>query len=114
MKAHMPRGGLVAWTIAGAITVAAFGSGLANAAGNIVRYACPANADLSVERDRRTARVIVSGRSYELQRVRSSIGDKYLSPHAALIVDGSSALFVAEDRPDLPVCVRAVPVASRR
>lgn len=118
-----PRGTAPVWmipsrpglcTIAGVIMIAAFGPGHANARGVITRYACPSKVDLSVQRNQRTARVAVAGRDYELQRVRSSIGDKYLSPRAALIVDGSSAVFVAEDRPDLPVCVKAIPVASTR
>ena len=79
-----------------------------------VRYACPASADLAVQRNGSTASVNYAGHRYELQRKRSSVGDKYVSPNAALIIDGNSAIFVAEDVIDLGTCTKAVPVASSR
>ena len=79
-----------------------------------VRYACPASADLAVQRNGSTARVHYAGRRYDLQRKRSSVGDKYVSPKAALIIDGNSAIFVAEDLVDLGTCTRTVPVALNR
>lgn len=99
--------------------LAAFASGAlavtqAHGAPAPVRYACPASADLAVQRTGSTARVNYAGHRYELQRKRSSVGDKYVSPKAALIIDGNSAIFVAEDLIDLGTCTRAVPVASSR
>ncbi len=79
---------------------------------NPVRYTCPESGDLTVERNSASAHVEVAGRSYDLQRKRSSIGEKYISPNAALIIDGPSAVFVAEDRLDLGTCVRAEPVTT--
>lgn len=79
-----------------------------------VRYACPASRELTVQNNLATARVTLAGRNYDLQRKRSSIGKKYLSANAALIIDEGSAIFVAEDQLDVGTCVRSVPVASAR
>jgi len=79
-----------------------------------VRYACPASENLTVKRNLAAARVTLAGRTYDLQRKQSSIGEKYLSASAALIIDGTSAVFVANDHLDLGTCVRSVPVASAR
>lgn len=79
-----------------------------------VRYACPASENLTVKRNLAAARVTLAGRTYDLQRKQSSIGVKYLSANAALIIDGASAVFVADDHLDLGTCVRALPVASAR
>jgi len=79
-----------------------------------VRYACAASEQLSVQRNGASAHVTYAGRRYDLERKRSSIGDKYVSPKAALIIDGNSAVFVAEDVVGLGTCTRAVPLASNR
>ena len=79
-----------------------------------VGYACPAREGLMVQRDGSSARVNSSGRNYVLQRNHSSIGDKYLSAKAALIIDGDSAVFVTDDHLNLGTCVRVIPVASLR
>lgn len=79
-----------------------------------VQYECPASENLTVEREGSIARVTFAGRSYDLRQKRSSIGDKYISQSAALIIDGDSAVFVAEDQLDIGTCVRALPVASSR
>jgi membrane-bound inhibitor of C-type lysozyme len=84
----------------------------ASAASISVRYACPASDDLLVQRTASTAHVRLAGQTYELQRERSSIGAKYLSSNAALIIDGDSATFVAADHLELGTCDKAVPVAS--
>ena len=80
----------------------------------VVRYACPASQELTVMRDSQKAHVSLAGRTYDLERRRSSIGAKYLSSEAALIIDGPSAVFVGPDNLDLGTCTRAVPVASVR
>ena len=83
----------------------------ADAAQAPVRYTCPADQDLTVQRTASTARVSFNGRSYDLQRKHSSIGDKYLSANAALIIDGPSAVFVADGTLGMGACQEAVPVA---
>ncbi len=79
-----------------------------------VRYQCEGRQNLVIERDGASARVNFIDRSYDLKRKPSSIGVKYISPTAALIIDGPSAVFVAEDRLQLGTCMEAFPVASTR
>jgi membrane-bound inhibitor of C-type lysozyme len=90
-----------------ALTLAALGGAHAQPAQGTIRYACPASQELVVQRNSSRAHVRLAGRDYDLQRKRSSIGDKYLSSKAALIIDGASAVFVADDRFDLGTCVKA-------
>ena len=78
------------------------------------RYACDARQSLTVERDASRARVNFVDRSYELHRKRSNIGVKYSSPAAALIIDGESAVFVAEDRLQLGSCTKALKIGLVR
>ena len=84
----------------------------AGASGRAVQYICPASEHLSVERDGSIAHVTLADRSYDMRRKHSSIGAKYLSRDAALIIDGPSAIFVAPDHLNLGTCITAVPVAS--
>lgn len=77
-----------------------------------IRYACEGRQNLVVERDRDRAHVNFIDRSYELKRRPSSIGIKYGSSTAALIIDGHSAVFVANDRLQLGTCREALPVAA--
>ena len=91
-----------------------FGLGKAHAAPAPVRYSCPARGSLTIRRDGSSARVMLAGQAYELTRRPSSIGDKYISSTAALIIDGATAVFVANNHPDLGTCSKAVPVASAR
>jgi membrane-bound inhibitor of C-type lysozyme len=84
----------------------------AQAAPDAVHYACSASQGLTVRQSLSDAHVSFAGRTYDLKRRPSSIGQKYLAPHAALILDGDSAVFVAEDHPFLGTCFRTVPVAS--
>ena len=79
-----------------------------------MRYACEARQNLVVQRDGHIARVSFTDRSYELRRKPSDIGVKYESPTAALIIDGPSAVFVAEDRLQLGACTEAFPIAWAR
>jgi membrane-bound inhibitor of C-type lysozyme len=85
----------------------------AGAVPNAVRYACP-ESELTVDRNASVAHVSFGGRSYDLERKHSSIGDKYISSHAALILDGASAVFVADKGIVLTTCVKADPIASAR
>jgi hypothetical protein len=43
-----------------------------------------------------------------------ALGEKYGSPTAALIIDGSSAVFVADDRLQLGACVKALETAQAK
>jgi len=79
-----------------------------------IRYACGEGQNLVIQRDRTSAHVNFIDRSYELRRKPSSIGVKYISPTAALIIDGQSAVFVAEDRLQLGACTEALPIASAK
>jgi hypothetical protein len=89
-----------------------FGAAQAEAAPAAVDYSCRANQQLSVQRDSSRARVSLGGRTFDLQRRRSSIGEKYLSPTAALIIDGASAVFVSNDHLDLGICFEGASVAT--
>lgn len=89
------------------------GAHAASAATPAIRYACDARQNLVVQRTASNAHVHFIDRSYDLRRARSSIGVKYLSENAALIIDGRSAVFVAEDRPQLGACVEAMRIAAR-
>ncbi|HZU50938.1 MAG TPA: hypothetical protein VE968_03590 [Sphingomicrobium sp.] len=94
--------------------ITAFSVGEAHSAQAPVRYACSTSENLTLVRTSQDARVQLGGHSYELKRARSSIGSKYLSTNAALIIDGPSLIFVADDNPNLGPCVKAVPVAATR
>lgn len=84
----------------------------AHATTPVVRYACEGRQNLTIQRDRHIARVNFIDRSYELRRKRSGIGVKYESGAAALIIDGSSAVFVAPDRLQLGACNEALTLSS--
>ena len=84
----------------------------AHAAAAPVRYTCGGQREILIKRDHSHAIVRLNGRSYELRRKQSSIGEKYISPVAALIIDGASAVFVAQGHLDLGACTAAVPLAS--
>lgn len=78
------------------------------------RYQCDPLQKLVVIRTGREASVQFIDRSYELRRKRSSIGEKYISATAALIIDGASAVFVADDRLQLGQCLEASTTALAR
>ena len=84
----------------------------AAAAGSMVRYACRPAQNLVVTRSGDTAIVQFIDRIYKLRRKASSLGEKYISQHAALIIDGNSAVFVAEDRLQLGTCLEAIHLAA--
>jgi precorrin-4 methylase len=79
-----------------------------------VQYACTNAEKFIVTRTADKALVQFGGKTYELQRRPSSIGVKYISATAALIVDGASAAFVADDRFQLGTCVQTTHMASSR
>ena len=101
---------------AGLLAMALGSQGAAHAAAPVaapVRYACADSREFIVTRSAASATVVFRDRTYTLQRGRSSIGEKYLSDAAALILDGPSAVFVADDRPAADVCVAAPRFAAR-
>lgn len=102
--------------IAKIMTVAALvglGAARTDARAAAIRYNCSSR-DLDVQRSRSAVHVTFDGRGYDLLRKKSSIGEKYLSADAALIIDGATAVFVAEDHFDLGPCLKAVPLAAAR
>lgn len=67
-------------------------------------YLCEGGAGFSVQESGSTALVRFSDGEYRLERRASSIGRKFSSATATLIIDGNAAVFVAEDRLDLDGC----------
>jgi membrane-bound inhibitor of C-type lysozyme len=85
----------------------------AHAAPAPTRYVCGGQT-VTIERDGKLASVRFADGSYQLQRKASDIGVKYASPTATLIIDGPSAIFVAQDRLQVAACTEAVNIASSR
>lgn len=79
-----------------------------------VHYACDEGQRLVVRESAQFASVQFIDRTYELKQKRSSIGRKYISPTAALIIDGASAVFVTEDRLQLGQCTETSQEASEK
>lgn len=67
-------------------------------------YQCSDGRIFSVARDDSRAAVYYEDERYSLSRRPSSIGLKYASPEATLIVDGAFAAFVTETIVDLENC----------
>ena len=70
-------------------------------------YRCEGGEAFTVRDSGSAAVVRFTDGDYVLQRKRSSLGRRYASPQAALIIDGETAVFVAEDRLDLDRCRKA-------
>lgn len=79
----------------------------ASAAPVEVRYVCRPAGTLAVTRSQESATVRFMDRTFKLRRKPSSVGAKYLSGSAALIIDGRTAVFVAGDRPRPRTCIEA-------
>ena len=93
--------------------LAVLGSVQAHAAAPVVgRYACDSGQTLIVSRTNEKASVRFIDRTYDLARRPSSIGQKYSSNTAALIIDGLSAVSLADDRRQLGRCVQSKQMAS--
>lgn len=67
-------------------------------------FQCDGGRSLNVVQTGKRATVQVGERRYELQAKASSLGDRYVSEHASLVIDGSFAAFVADDLLDLEGC----------
>ena len=79
-----------------------------------VRYQCDSRQNLVVARSDTEATVRFIDRTYELKRRPSELGERYGSAKAALIIDGPSAVFVAEDRLQLGTCTETMLTAQLR
>ena len=71
----------------------------------VIIYQCEGGERLEVQRSDDAATVRLDDKSFELDRTRSSIGEKFESASAALIIEGPRAVFVANDRLELGACV---------
>lgn len=103
---------IAAGLLTGVLSLIATGPAAHAASATEVRYECDSAQRLVVRQSGDSAIVQFIDRSYLLKRARSSIGEKFLAPTAALIIDGKSAVFVAEDRLQLGQCIEAARVAS--
>lgn len=72
-------------------------------------YVCEGAVTFSVVKTDHEAVVSFGDDVYRLQRRRSSIGERFVSPQATLIVDGQSAVFVADNRLGIRGCRAAHP-----
>lgn len=101
---------LAAGLMVGVVAVLGSGNGAAAAVSpGAIRYECMPAAQLVVASSETTASVRFGDRAYELQRRPSSLGRKYASELATLIIDGSSAVFISEDGLRLNDCVQNGP-----
>lgn len=76
---------------------------------NVTRFRCTGKQSFTVERDEKAAVVIYSGVRYDLPRRSSSIGQRYATSRATLIIDGDMAAFVSEAVLNLDLCRAAQP-----
>ena len=99
--------GLVAFAVP--ISVALLSSCSAAAAPQVrtATYACSDGRSFTVRRDDERASIQYADGRYSLSRRPSSIGTKYASPEATLIIDGDFAAFVTETVVDLEGCHEA-------
>lgn len=77
-------------------------------------YQCADGRFFSVARDARRAAVYYEDERYSLSRRPSSIGLKYASLEATLVVDGAFAAFVTETIVDLRSCTEPARRGARR
>jgi hypothetical protein len=78
-----------------------------------VRFECIDGQTVDVQISGSRAKVRVEGTTYALRKRPSSIGIKFVSSDAALMIDESFAAFVAEIGPRLRQCRSAGPIAVR-
>lgn len=76
----------------------------AQAQGSVTLFRCAGGQSFTVERDDRSAIVIYSGVRHELPRRSSSIGERYATGDATLIIDGDMAAFVTRSVMNLDFC----------
>jgi membrane-bound inhibitor of C-type lysozyme len=93
----------LAWLAAGLLVGACSAQGAAEPRQGIV-YRCGDGRSFTVEQQARFATVEYAGARFQLPRRKSSIGTRYASPDATLIVDGESAVFVTPHVINLDAC----------
>lgn len=98
-------------------TAAAVSFGLANAdvaqAADSRRYRCQDGTTFKVALSGETAEVSFSpSERYRLIEKRSSLGDRFVSPGATLIIDGRFAAFVTNRRFNLHNCFLTRPISK--
>jgi hypothetical protein len=76
-------------------------------------YSCSTSDTLRVQLTRAGAIVKFNGLEYRLPRKRSSIGTRYGSANAALMIDGHFATFVTERGPRAMQCFEVPSLAKR-
>lgn len=67
-------------------------------------YDCANGRSFSVVKSKQAATVEIEDQKYELTRRESSMGTRYSSGDASLIIDGDFAVFVTEKIIDLRLC----------
>jgi hypothetical protein len=90
------------------VIVAILESCMAPAATVRATYRCAGERFFTVDRTSSNAIVHYAERRFELARRPSSVGQKYASTSATLIVDGDFAVFVADHVLDLQACRQSV------
>ena len=75
-----------------------------SAKASVATYDCANGKSFSVVRSRQAATVEIDSEKYELSRRSSSMGVRYSSPQASLIIDGDLAVFASEKIIDLRLC----------
>ncbi len=83
-------------------------SGVAGPQATTSIYRCDDGRWFSVNRDANTASIRYADERYSLSRRPSSLGVKYSSAEATLIIDGRFAAFVTETVVDLDRCSEAM------
>lgn len=76
----------------------------AQAQRSVTLFRCAGAQSFTVERDDRSAILIYSGVRHELPRRSSSIGERYATSDATLIIDGEMAAFVTSSVINLDFC----------
>lgn len=71
---------------------------------HIITYRCSDERTFSVEQGRQSARVDFDDEHFRLPRRASTIGVRYASQDATLIIDGDMAVFVTKQIWDLQSC----------
>ena len=77
-------------------------------------YRCAGSQSFMVARDARSALVEYSGARYVLPRRGSSIGERYATRAATLIIDGDMAVFVSTSATNLEFCRATSPLAGSK
>jgi hypothetical protein len=96
------------------IVLAALAASTPATASEARTYSCSRPGSLEVRFTRTTAFVNFERREYQLHRKRSSIGVRYGSPSAALMLDGQFAVFVTEGSRHAVRCSQVGAMARRR